>query len=113
MGFPGGASSKEYACQYRRCKSLRFNPWVGKIPWSRKWLLVSALVFVPRKSRGQRSLAGHSPWGHKESAKTEHTRTRLTCVEAAGEQFPRLDFAGLGKQSPPDLEGERGRQVGL
>ena len=24
-------------CQCRRCKSCEFNPWVGKIPLSRKW----------------------------------------------------------------------------
>ena len=32
-GFPGGASDKEYACQCRRHKRYRFDPWVGKIPW--------------------------------------------------------------------------------
>ena len=31
-GFPGGASGKALACQYRRRKRCRFNPWVGKIP---------------------------------------------------------------------------------
>ena len=31
--FPGCASHKEPACQCRRLKRLRFNPWVGKIPW--------------------------------------------------------------------------------
>ena len=34
---PGGASSKDFSCQCRRHKRCRFNPWVGKIPWSRKW----------------------------------------------------------------------------
>ena len=29
------------------------------------------LVFLPEKSHGQRSLAGHNPWGHKESDTTE------------------------------------------
>jgi len=29
-------------------------------------------VFLPRESHGQRSLAGYSPWGHKESDTTEH-----------------------------------------
>ena len=29
------------------------------------------LVFLPGKSHGQRSLAGYSPWGHKESDMTE------------------------------------------
>ena len=28
------AQWKESTCQCRRC---RFNPWVGKIPWKRKW----------------------------------------------------------------------------
>ena len=37
MSFPGGASGKESVCQCRRHKSLRFDPWVGKIPWSKKW----------------------------------------------------------------------------
>ena len=43
--------------------------WVGKIPWRRKW--EPTAVFLPRKSRGQRSLAGYSPWGSKESDMTE------------------------------------------
>ena len=28
-------------------------------------------VFLPGESHGQRSLAGYSPWGHKESNTTE------------------------------------------
>ena len=27
MGFPGGAGGKEPACQCRRCKRGRFDPW--------------------------------------------------------------------------------------
>ena len=30
-------------------------------------------VFLPREFHGQRSLAGYSPWGHKELDATEHT----------------------------------------
>ena len=30
-------------------------------------------VFLPGESQGQRSLAGHSPWGRKESDTTEMT----------------------------------------
>ena len=37
LGFPGGASSKELTCQCRRHKRPVFDPWVGKIPWRRKW----------------------------------------------------------------------------
>ena len=33
---PGGASGKEYACQCRRHKKHRFNPWFRKILWSRR-----------------------------------------------------------------------------
>ena len=40
------------------------NPWVGKIPWRRKWQPTP--VLLPRKSHGQRSLAGYSSLGHKE-----------------------------------------------
>ena len=39
--------------------------------WSRKWQPTP--VFLPGKLHGQRSQAGYSPWGHKESDMTEHT----------------------------------------
>ena len=46
-----------------------FDPWVGKIPWRRKWQ--PTLVFSPGESHGQRSLVGYSPQGHKVSDTTE------------------------------------------
>ena len=53
MGFPGGATGKEPACQCRRLQSYGSDPWVGKIPWRRKWQPISIyLVFLP----------GESPW---------------------------------------------------
>ena len=36
-GLPRWHSGKESACQCRRLKRHRFGPWVGQIPWSRKW----------------------------------------------------------------------------
>ena len=63
--LPRWCSGKEFACQYRRHKRRRFGHWVGKIPWSRKWQPTP--VFLPGEFHGQRSLAGCSPWGHKES----------------------------------------------
>ena len=63
-GFPGGASGKEPTCQCRKFKRCRFHPWVGKIPWRRAWQPTP--VLLPREAHGQRSLAGSSPWGHKE-----------------------------------------------
>ena len=59
-------SGKEPACQ---CKRHRFDPWVRKIPWRRKWQ--PTRVFLPGESHGQGSLAGYSLWGHRESDKTE------------------------------------------
>ena len=61
VGFPGGASGKEPSCNCRRHKRLRFDPWVGKIPWRRKWQ--PSPVFLPGKSHRQKSLVGYSPWG--------------------------------------------------
>ena len=53
LGFPGGASGKESACQCRRRKRHRFDLWVRKIPWRRKWQPIP--VFLPGKSHGQES----------------------------------------------------------
>ena len=39
------------------------DPWVGKIPWSRKWQPTP--VFSPGKSHGQRSPVGYSTWGRR------------------------------------------------
>ena len=36
-GFPRWLSGKESACQYRRLRKWGLDPWVGKIPWRRKW----------------------------------------------------------------------------
>ena len=53
-----------------------FDPWVGKMRWGRKW--PPTPVFLSRKSHGQRSLAGYSPWGHK---RVKHDQvTRRHCI---------------------------------
>ena len=67
--FTAGSSGKESACQYRRFKRLRINPWVRKIPWRRAWQPTP--VFLPGESHGQRNLMGYSPWSHRESDMTE------------------------------------------
>ena len=64
--FPGGSDSKRICLQHRR---IRFDPWVGKIPWRRAWQPTP--LFLPGEFRGQRSLKGHSPWGRKEPDTTE------------------------------------------
>ena len=40
------------------------------------------IVFLPGESHGQRSLAGYSPRGHKESDMTEHAQTSQHCSSA-------------------------------
>ena len=53
-----------------------FHPWVGKIPWRRKWQ--PSPVFLPGEFHGQRSLVGYSPWGCKELDLTEQLSTHPT-----------------------------------
>ena len=60
LWLPRRLSGKESSCQ---CGRLRFDPWVGKIPWRRKW--EPSPVLLTGKSHGQRSLAGSSPCGCK------------------------------------------------
>ena len=57
---------------------LGFHPWVRKTPWSRKWQ--PAPEFLPRKFHRQRSLADYSPWGHKESDRTEYSAQGVWAV---------------------------------
>ena len=65
-------SSKESASSDRRGKRHRFNPWVWKILWSRKWQPTLVLL---GKFRGQRSLAGYSPGSHRVEHHWVHTHT--------------------------------------
>ena len=80
-GFPVDASGKESAHQCRRHKRCGFDSWVGKIPWRRKWQPTQ--LFLPGESHGQRSLVGHSPWGHRHD---------WSCL--AWTQMPRSGIAG-------------------
>ena len=54
----------------------RFDPWVGKMPWRRKWQPTP--VPLPGKSHRQRSLVGCSPRSRKESDTTEHLHFAFT-----------------------------------
>ena len=64
--FPGGSDGNSICLQ---CGRPGFDPCVEKILWRRKWQPTP--VFLPGKYHGQRSLAGYSPWDHKESDMTE------------------------------------------
>ena len=69
--FPSGSDGK-----VGQCGRPRFSPWVGKIPWRRKWQ--STPVLLPGKSHEQRSLVGYSPWGRKESDTTEQLHVHVS-----------------------------------
>ena len=62
---------EETACQCGDMR-LRFDPWVGKIPWRRAWqpTLISCLG-----NPIQRSLVGYSPGGLQSSETTEQLST--------------------------------------
>ena len=70
MGFPGGASDKEPACQCRRPKRHRFDPWMGKI-WRKAQQPTP--VFLAGESPEQRILESYRPWGLTEADTTEAT----------------------------------------
>ena len=74
--------------QCRIHKRCSFNPWVGKIPWRRKWQPTP--VSWPEKSHGQRSQAGYSPQGLK----------KLDTIEWLSTQNLRIHFEGYNC-SPP------------
>ena len=79
QGLPRAVLGKEPACQHRRHKSHGFSPWVRKTPWRRAWQRTPA--FLSGGSYGHRSLAGCSPWGHKELDTAEKlNRCTRTCV---------------------------------
>ena len=56
-GLPQGLRQQRICLE---CRRSRFSPWVGKIPWRRKWH--STPVSLPENSHGWRSLASYSPW---------------------------------------------------
>ena len=57
-----------------------FEPWVKKIPLEKE--MAPTPVFLPGESHRQRSLAGYSPWGHKEPDTTERWTLPLAHVDS-------------------------------
>jgi len=45
------------------CRRPEFDPWVGKIPWRRKWLPTP--VFLPGEFHRLKSLVSYSLRGHR------------------------------------------------
>ena len=80
LGFPGGS---EFTCNAGDA---------GSFPCRRKWQPTP--VFLPGKSRGQRSLVGYSPRGRKESGVTDATKVSL----ANGPHNWRIKFSSSLKE---------------
>ena len=77
IGFPGGSEVKVSASNAGDVGLIPgFDPWVGKIPWRRKWQ--SILVFLPGESRGRRNLVGYRPRGCKGLDMTEQLHFHLS-----------------------------------
>ena len=70
MGFPGGSDGKESGCNVG---DLGLTPGLGRFPGGGHG---NPLQYCCLENlHGQRSLAGYSPWGHKESDMTERLST--------------------------------------
>jgi len=65
-GFPGGSYSKESACNEGDLGSI---PGLGRCPGGGHDIALQNSCL--ENPCGRRSLAGYSPWGHKESDMTE------------------------------------------
>ena len=77
LGLPDGSEVKASAWNAGDPGSI---PGSEKTHWRRTWQPTP--VFLPGESHGQRSLAGCSPWGHKESDTTEWlTHTHISWLE--------------------------------
>ena len=88
--FPGNTVVKNTPA-----KRHVYNPWVRKIPWSRKWQFTP--VFLAGKFHGERTMAGYSPWVCKESDLTEHTHT---CKQRLSNFTVLFSYACQWKTSP-------------
>ena len=98
-GFAGGSAIKNLPADARDAGDTGFDPWVGKIPWSKKWQPTSTLL--PGKFHGPGSLVGYRPWGCKDSDMTEHTAhtQRVEVRLSGGQNF--LLFSQFGPRSLP------------
>ena len=73
-GLPRWLGDKESACQCRRHRRLKFNPWIGKMPWRRK----------QQPTCLENPMDGGACWAtaHEvaESVMTEHTHRHLESI---------------------------------
>ena len=81
MGFPGGASGKEPACQ---CRRGGFDFWVWKVPWRKKRqpTLIFLLEKIPwtEKPGGLQSMSSKGVDMTERSHTHTHTHTHTSCL---------------------------------
>ena len=70
VGLPKWHSGKEPACQCRRHKRCRFDPWIRKIHWRREW--PPNPVFLPGESHDR-----GTPWAT--AHRVAKSQTWLSC----------------------------------
>ena len=112
QGLHRWLSGKEYACQcrrYRRCGGLGFDPWVRKIPWSRKWQPTPVLLHEKSHRRAWRATV-HGVVKSWHDWVSTHTLKNIWSVHAFVEGGRK---AGMEKDWERERERERERQTGL
>ena len=82
MGFLCGSVGKESACNAGDVGSI---PWWGRSPGEGNGNALQNSSLGYPMDRGQRSLAGYSPWDCKESDTTEPTCTGIRGKQARGQ----------------------------
>ena len=114
-GFPRGSVVKNLPANAGDARDAGFIPGSGGFLWSRKWQPTP--VFLARKFHGQRSLAGYSPWGRKQThpewlSKHARTASALSQVEVCVETVktcPRIAFDRLGASCKVSAEKRKER----
>ena len=94
-------------------KRPRFDPWVWKIPWRRKWQPTP--VLLPRESQGRGSLMGCRLWGRTESdtlkqlsssSSSSSSSSRGSAVKnlLAMQEIQKTQVQSLGQEAPLEEE---------
>ena len=73
LGFPGDSAVKTTPANKRDARDMGSISGSGRFPWRRAWQPTP--VVLPKEFHTQRSLAGCSPHGRKESNMTEQLST--------------------------------------
>ena len=84
ISLPRWHNGKESACQCRRCG---FDPWVGKIPWRRKWQPTP--VFLPGKPHGGLQSMGVAKSQWLSTHTPGWSRTMTECFSKTSDQSHR------------------------